>query len=681
MDRIDLYLQWGTNETYCNTPEEEELLNKFVALYTMAKAAQEQHIEANPANLSKWRKAYLGTLNALNKDTGEESERKSRNLCKLVYELVESKIDNSVPMPKIMPRHKADLYLVDKTESYIKYEADKILTKYVNDRSERSTYIDGTTWYKVWWDSLDNTHERSGDVKIEMRLVDQVIPQPGVLDYKKLEYVFERQNISITRIYDVYGRLVTPVSRDTNVVPVVSCYYLNENRVVGLFMWTEQTRQVICNEHDWQIRKLRKCKKCHTVVPQSDVCPVCGSKSFKYENATEEVLAEDIVEVYNPYEVGETEDEARKNEYSVRPFLSKGTVIPFYQVKQLPFVPRPAISSLDSIYGQSEVAITLDMQDMTNKLLTKVVDKVLKSGSVVTKPRRMKIGDMDETVKVFGIDSAEEATMVQAKQILSDVSQEIVIMQDLYDNAKSASGVTDSFQGKKDTTATSGKAKQWAAAQSAGRIESLRVMKAAAFAGVYELILKYLLAFSDEPRKFVKVLPDGREQEEQWNKYMFLAKDKYGQIYYRDDFEFSTDPASTLAQDRVSMWQEIQDKFINGALGNPAESRTIELYWRMLEQLQYPLARTAIAGIKNNTQHLPEQVEKALLSNPQVLQTAMSLLQGNTDQRGGARPNSGPAGNGATHAANVDRTNERNRSQNRETVASAQQGGGLNAST
>ena len=162
---------------------------------------------------------------------------------------------------------------------------------------------------------------------------------------------------------------------------------------------------------------------------------------------------------------------------------------------------------------------------------------------------------------------------------------------------------------------------------------------------------------------------------------MFLAKDKYGEIYYRDDFQFDTDPASTLSQDRVSMWQEIQDKFINGALGNPAESRTIELYWRMLEQLQYPLARTAIAGIKNNAQHLPEQVEKALLSNPQVLQTAMSLLQENTDQRGGARPNSGPAGNGATHAANVERTNERNRSQNRETIASAQQGGGLNAST
>lgn len=675
MDRIDMYLQWNNPKAYCNTPKEEELLNKFVTLYSTAKAAQEQHAEANPTNIAKWRKAYLGTLNALNKDTGEESSRKSRNLSKLVYELIESKIDNSIPMPKMMARHKSDLYLIDKTESYIKFEADRILTKYMNDRSERATYIDGTSWYKICWDSLSNSYERSGDVRIEMRTVDEIVPQPGIIDYKKLEYIFERQNVSITRLYDLYGRVITPVSNDTNVVPVVSCYYLNENRIVGLFMWAEQTQQVICNEHDWQIRKLRKCTRCGQIVPQADICPVCGSSSFKYENATEEVLEQDIVEIYNPYEVGETDNEAEKDRYDARVFLTKGTKIPFYQVRQLPFVPRPAVSSIGSIYGQSEVAITLDMQDMNNKLLSKIVDKVLKSGSVVTKPRRMKIGDMDETVKVFGIDGPEEAAMVQCKQILSDISQEIVVMNSLYDSAKSSSGITDSFQGKKDTTATSGKAKQYAAAQSAGRIESLRVMKAAAFAGVYELVLKYLLAFSDEPRTFVKVLPDGTEQEEQWNKYMFLAKDKYGNIYYRDDFTFSTDPASTLSQDRVTMWQEIQDKFINGALGNPSETRTIELYWRMLSELQYPLATEALAGIKENSKHLPEQVEKMLIANPQLLQSMMSSLEAGTDQRGGARPNSGPVGNGATHAANVERTNERNRSQNRENIVSVQQGG------
>ena len=213
--------------------------------------------------------------------------------------------------------------------------------------------------------------------------------------------------------------------------------------------------------------------------------------------------------------------------------------------------------------------------------------------------------------------------------------------------------------------------------QSAGRIESLRVMKAAAYSGLYELIFKYLLAFSDESRKFVRTLPNGNEQEEVWNKYMFLAKDDYGQIYYRDDFHFDSDAASTLSQNRVQMWQETQDKFVQGALGNPQDPRTLEVFWNIMNSLQYPLAKLALAGIRDNTQHLPQEVEQAIMQNPQLMQMIAQTLQQGKEQRGGARPNSGPAGNGATQRANIERTNERNRASNRDVDAfSAQQGGG-----
>ena len=245
----------------------------------------------------------------------------------------------------------------------------------------------------------------------------------------------------------------------------------------------------------------------------------------------------------------------------------------------------------------------------------------------------------------------------------------------LYDSAKSSSGITDSFQGKADSTATSGKAKQYAAMQSAGRIQSMREMKSAAFSGVYELIFKYLLAFSDEPRKFVRILPDGSEQQEVWNKYMFLDKDANGEIFYRDDFVFSCDAAATLTQNRVQMWQETQDKFIQGAFGIPNDPRTLKLFWNVMDSLQYPLASVALAGIKENEQHLPPEVEQAIMQNPQLMQIIQQALMAESDGRGGARPNSGPAGNGATHSANVERTNERNRAQNRDTGAfSAQLG-------
>ena len=441
-------------------------------------------------------------------------------------------------------------------------------------------------------------------------------------------------------------------------------------------MWAKNSRQVICNEKDWQIRKVRKCTKCHTIVPTAEVCPVCGSKSMRFENAETEILDTDLMDVYNPYEVGESTDKADDKMQS-KVFLTAGTEIPFYHVRQLPFVPRPAVSSINSIYGISEVFTLLDMQDAINKMLTKAVDKSLKAGAIVTKPEKLKVNDKDQTFKIFGVRTQEEAAMVQCKQIMSDLTQDMAMVANLYESARASSGVTDSFQGKKDTTATSGKAKEYAAAQSAGRIESLRVMKATAFAGLYKLMLKYLLAFSDEPVTFVRTLPDGTDQEMQWTKYMFLDKDKYGQIYYKDDFEFSTDPAATLTQNRVQMWQETQDKFINGALGNPADARTLELYWNIMDGFQYPLAKTVLAGIRQNSQHLPTELEQALLNNPEAMQAAMSAIEAGTDQRGGARPDSGPIGNGATHAANVERTNDRNRSTNKTTVQSAQQGGGV----
>lgn len=653
ISKLDLYMQGGNAERYQNTEKETQLVNKFYYLYNLAKTAQENNEDASPENLEKWRKAYLGTLGALTQE-GKESKKSSRSLRKMVYELIESKIDNTVPLPKMQARYKTDLPVVGITENYLRYEAERICTKYLNDRSERSVYVDGTGWYKVWWDSEDNTHERSGDVRLEFCTVDQVYPQPGVDDYRELEYIFERQNVSISRVYEMYGRLLEPVRQDSNVVEIVNCYYLNDDGVVGLFSWCPTSLQVICNEESWQIRKVRKCTHCATTVPQDKVCPVCGSRNFRWDNAEQEILEEDLMEVYNPYEVGETEDPEAAPQAKV--FLQAGSEVPFYQVRQLPFVPRPAISSMNGLYGMSEARCILDMQDAINKLYTKALDKTLKSGTVVTKPEKMKISDNDETFKIFGVRSPEEATMVQAKQIVADTSQDILLSNTLYESGRSSSGVTNSFQGKNDTTATSGKAKQYSALQSAGRMESLRVMKSAAFAGVYELVFKYLLAFSDEPRTFVRVLPDGTENEQCWSKYMFLSKDKHGQVYYRDDFAFSCDGASTLGANREAMWQETSEQFLRGTFGVPTDPRALELYWNIMDSFQYPLAKVVLTGIKENSQHLPPALEQAIMQNPELMAMIQQMAE---EQQGGHGGGNQP--NGFTHAANVEKTNIKGR--------------------
>jgi hypothetical protein len=658
MDRIDLYLQSAAGEKYENSKKENAMVEKVSALFSIAKGYQDGIEYVTPKNLAKWRKAYLGTLNALDRRTGEESKRKSAQLRKMIYELIESKVDNSIPMPRITPRRHDDLGLVDVTENYLKFEMDRMLTEQENDRSERATYIDGTSWYKICWDSLDSTYERSGDLRVEVLLADQVVPEPGCKDYRLMNYIFEKSNMSLSRIYDLYGRLISPSEAGHNGVEVITYYYKNSNGLIGRFMYAAASRQVIAWDEDWQIRKVRKCTACDTVNAIGDYCKNCGGTKFKYANATVETLEEPLMRLHNPYEEGKSDDPT--NNAQAETFLEAGTEIPYYQVRQLPFVPRPSVSSLETIYGISEVSILLDMQDSVNKILSKVEDKILKSGAVVTKPEKMKMNDTDESFKIMGVRSAEEAAMVQTKQVLADVSQDIAGAQLFYESARASSGVTESYQGKHDATAVSGKAKEISAMQSAGRLESLRVMKAAAFAGVYELMFKYLLAFSDETRKFVKTLPDGKKEEMLWNKYMFLRKDKYGKLYYADDFAFSTDPAATLSNNRVQMWQETLQQFTMGTFGNPQDPRALELYWQIMDTMQYPLAKLVLAGIKENSQHLPPELEQALIQSPEVLATATALVNGQGEQRGGARPNSGPEGNGQTHAANVNKTNIKN---------------------
>ena len=167
------------------------------------------------------------------------------------------------------------------------------------------------------------------------------------------------------------------------------------------------------------------------------------------------------------------------------------------------------------------------------------------------------------------------------------------------------------------------------------------------------------------------MLPDGTQTEQVWSKYMFLAKDKFGNYYYKDDYAWSVDTASEITQDRAAMWQMIDNDFLNGTLGTSVDpTRALLMYWQMKEQTGYPLAKYAIAFLKESVQHLPTQVEQALMNNPEALQLALSFMKDQQEMagvaagggQGGARVNAGRDGNGATHAANVEKTNNANRS-------------------
>ena len=106
-------------------------------------------------------------------------------------------------------------------------------------------------------------------------------------------------------------------------------------------------------------------------------------------------------------------------------------------------------------------------------------------------------------MKVIRPGNAATKALIDVYDLQGNVEQDMVYLSQVYEEARQIIGITDSFQGRTDRTATSGKAKEFAAAQSAGRLESKRVMKDAAYAALFEAMFKFKLAYTDEPRPVV----------------------------------------------------------------------------------------------------------------------------------------------------------------------------------
>ena len=672
--RVDLYLGNPTNQMdYQNTAEESALVQKWEQKYQLAVAEWESS-RLNSENVLKWRNAYNGNFFRLDPE-GNETTVKMKALRKVAYELVESKIISLMPGPKMSPRYYSDITVVNATEALINHEIDKMLSEEVHDESEHSCLIDGTTWLKVEWDPFDNTNERSGMPKVLNCPVDTVFPQPGISDYKKLEYIFELKKLTLSTIMDLYDRQVTP-SDGTDLVEVVEVYYLNINRVVGHLVYATKGLTVLANDVEWGMRKLRYCTKCNSLVRIAEECPVCGGKHFAYKAATKETLDDDLIYIENKFRNGDSDKEEEDTTKSDNnKTIPKGTEVPHYLVRQLPFVPKRTIKVAKEIYGISEVQLSLETQDSINKLLNKAEKKSAKSKAYVTKLKDTHIDDDDDEITYIEIESGMEGQAISVKQVMADIVGELTMVQMLYGNAKSTQGVTDTDQGKEDRTAISGRAKEAQLTASAQRQSSSKTQRNTAYAGIYELIFKYLLAYSDEQRSFVALMPDGSYREEVWSKYMFLAQSKNGEYYYRDDFAWSVDSVAYITKDRELMWQMIDRDFFAGTTGAEIDpQRSLLMYWHMKDQQGYPMAKFAIKFLEESARHLPSQIEQALMNNPEAIDLALSYIQdmqggqlaanqpagsgGAGAGAGGARDGAGKAASGKTHNQQQSKTNE-----------------------
>ena len=315
------------------------------------------------------------------------------------------------------------------------------------------------------------------------------------------------------------------------------------------------------------------------------------------------------------------------------------TRIPAYKPTHYPLVLQRNVSLYGQLLGDSDVDKIADQQNAINWTLRKIDERLMDAGTMITLPPDTRVYVDPKDGKVIRVTDAADLAMIHTYEFTGDLSTHYAQYSQLYESARNILGITDSFQGRADTTATSGKAKEFAAAQSAGRLESKRRMKNATYAELFEALFQEFLANADEPRTITVTNSQGDVEYETFSRWDFLEQDEVtGEYYWVDDFLFEVDSAAPLASNREAMWQETRSHFESGALGDPGLYETLIEYWAMMEKLHYPLA----GMVRESLLERMEQ-QQAAMAQQQELMTQQAMLDASLALQ--APPETSGAGN------------------------------------
>lgn len=559
----------------------------------------------------------------------------------IVAELMEAQVDSSFPMPKVTARRQEHEELAKTLEDFLRNETDRLPFEMLNDMDERITPIQGGDIFLVEWDSDRHTHETRGELCVSLLHPRQVIFQDGVNEINDMDFIIVQMGMSKKHVKEKYGVSVAdetesdPQSRGgsstaEDVVTVNFGYFRNDKGGIGRYTWVNDME--LEDLEDYQARKMKRCTKCGADMTGLDRCRHCGNERAEDYDSDEMELYEDI-ETRNgvipmmteteEYPEGVSENGLMMDEfgnaYEAEPMLTeRPTRIPRYKPDIYPIVIRKNVSSWGKALGDSDVDKIMDQQNMIKKCDSRIQEKLDKGGSIFTRSEKTEVSKTDEQLREVIFQGADEANLFGVHNLQVDTSQDQAIAEANYEQSRRILGITDSFQGRPDRTATSGTAKQIAVAQSAGRLESKRIMKNAMYADLYAVMFRFLLAYSDEPRSVRHNNIDGSTTYSEFNKYDYLAQDAAGEWYWLDDFLFSVDNTSSLAGNRESMWQEIRMNLQTGAFGDPSDPETLILFWEMMAGQHYPGAAEIRERLEKKRQEQLAQMQMQQL--PQEIQ-------------------------------------------------------------
>ena len=628
-------------------------------------------IDPEPENLKTWKKrleearesygsdknrmkTYQGYYDgdrsvAQDPNSSYSPSKKASNVRNIVYELIESQVDSSIPMPKVRAIHPEDEELAKKLEHYLENKIKTTKLPLLNDMMERNVPVQGGDFFHVQWDANAGLHSQIGDIKVSEIHPKKLIPQPGMVEIEDMDYFFVQELYTKKKVKSIYGVSVEDCGNDytdlageqsstasinSDIVTVNTAYYHNEHGGVGIFVWCDT--EILLDLDDYEARYLDHCAKCGAVM-QNGVCPECGSKKVKKMPEEYEEMAEGM-EVKTSYPMADgtfsrnidpfTEEEAPQMDENGQPVMDEmgqpvmeirkvKRKIPYYKPNIYPVVLRKNITQNDRLLGGSDVAVIIDQQDTVKKLGSKINEKLLKGGSFVTLPTGIDVEKTDKELKILRVRNAADKSLIDVINVQPNVQNDLSYEETNYNWAKSALGITDSFQGKFSSSEVSGTARQYAINQAAGRLESKRTLKNEAFAKLYEYMFKFWLAYSDQSSAIISTDSNGAANYDEIDRHEFLKIDSAGEFYWDDEFLFETDPTSTLMQNREALWNQTDLKLQSGAFGPVGDLETARAYWTIQKANGYPNAAIILNIIEQRIKEQQEMAMQAQQAMPQ----------------------------------------------------------------
>lgn len=558
---------------------------------------------------------YQGDVREIEPLTARDTERngdkrETSHLRNIICENIESEVNSSIPQPKVTARRKQDERRAKILEDMLRNELDRLPMEELNDQAERMIPKQGGAFWLVEWDNSKRTHSTVGDVVVSLVHPKEVVPQDGVFgrveDMDAFALKLPQTKATIKRMYgkDVRDEgeenpevrtLDEEASAADDMVTQYIVYYRNNDGGVGRISWVNDV--LLEDMEDYQARRLRRCEVCGNIStdPEEKTCPKCGGAFHEQQEKSETLTAPISTELGTkiPQALPMTDQAGNmiQDPLSGRPVMGPPTQLPYYQPDTFPVFLQRNVSLFGRLLGDSDVDKIADQQNTINRMETKIIDRFIKAGTRITLPDRANFRVDPEDGEKWYVGNPSDMAMIKNYDFSGDLTQEMAYLAQVYEEARQILGITDSFQGRKDSTAQSGVAKQFAAAQSAGRLESKRVLKEAAYAELFKRIVQLKVAYADEPRPIVATDDRAGAQYEEFNRYDFYERDAQGEwhcILDDDRFLFSCDTSTPLANNREQMWQDAAGQFQMGAFGQPGSLDALLLYWTKLELLHYP---------------------------------------------------------------------------------------------